>query len=201
ATIARDPTSASCASSAAVSPPVPSRVSSSQPMNAGACQGSIGFTLDGVNRITAIRIQSGSRMNHQPIQRVNCVQASQQQTAAARYIIHTVWYSASLNMLATGSDRTNSYNLFFCPWSLKPMPLSARRDATPDPYAWMEQRDSDEVIQHLHAENRHTEQWLAAHNDQRGQLFEEIRGRIRETDLSLPAVWGPWLYYQRTEAG
>ena len=81
------------------------------------------------------------------------------------------------------------------------MPLSARRDATPDPYAWMEQRDSDEVIQHLHAENRHTEQWLAAHNDQRGQLFEEIRGRIRETDLSLPAVWGPWLYYQRTEAG
>src|SRR5690606_21994100 len=106
-----------------------------------------------------------------------------------------------VNMLATGSERTNSYNIFFCPWSLKPMPLSARRDATPDPYAWMEQRDSDEVIQHLHAENRHTEQWLAAHNDQRGQLFEEIRGRIRETDLSLPAVWGPWLYYQRTEAG
>ncbi|MFA5678976.1 MAG: S9 family peptidase [Pseudomonas sp.] len=81
------------------------------------------------------------------------------------------------------------------------MHLSARRDATPDPYAWLEQRDSDEVMQHLHAENQHTEEWLAAHNDQRAQLFEEIRGRIRETDLSLPAVWGPWLYYQRTEAG
>lgn len=81
------------------------------------------------------------------------------------------------------------------------MPLSTRRDATPDPYAWLEQRDLDEVITHLHAENSHTEQWLSTHNDQRNQLFEEIRGRIRETDLSLPAVWGPWLYYQRTEAG
>ena len=78
---------------------------------------------------------------------------------------------------------------------------TARRDATPDPYAWMEQRDTDEVIQHLEAENRHTEEWLASHDDRRAQLFEEIRGRIRETDLSLPAVWGPWLYYRRTEAG
>ena len=81
------------------------------------------------------------------------------------------------------------------------MPVTARRDATPDPYAWLEQRDSDEVIQHLQAENQHTDQWLASHNDQRDLLFEEIRSRIRETDLSLPAVWGPWLYYQRTEAG
>jgi len=81
------------------------------------------------------------------------------------------------------------------------MPPSTRRDATPDPYAWLEQRDRDEVISHLNAENSHTEQWLSSHNDQRALLFEEIRGRIRETDLSLPAVWGPWLYYQRTEAG
>ncbi|SDS39872.1 oligopeptidase B Serine peptidase. MEROPS family S09A [Halopseudomonas litoralis] len=81
------------------------------------------------------------------------------------------------------------------------MPLSTRRDATPDPYAWLEQRNLDEVISHLNDENSHTEQWLSTHNDQRTLLFEEIRGRIRETDLSLPAVWGPWLYYQRTEAG
>lgn len=81
------------------------------------------------------------------------------------------------------------------------MPPSIRRDATPDPYAWLEQRDSDEVIQHLLTENQHTDHWLASHNDQRTQLFEEIRGRIRETDLSLPAVWGPWLYYRRTETG
>jgi oligopeptidase B len=35
----------------------------------------------------------------------------------------------------------------------------------------------------------------------REQLFEEIKGRIRETDLSLPTPWADYLYYQRTTAG
>ena len=35
----------------------------------------------------------------------------------------------------------------------------------------------------------------------RETLFQEIKGRIRETDLSLPSPWGPYLYYQRTTAG
>lgn len=82
------------------------------------------------------------------------------------------------------------------------MPPVARRDEnTADPYAWLEQRDAPEVLAYLEEENRHTEAWLSENRDLREQLFEEIRGRIRETDLSLPAVKGPWLYYQRTEAG
>ncbi|MGH1449888.1 MAG: S9 family peptidase [Pseudomonadaceae bacterium] len=81
------------------------------------------------------------------------------------------------------------------------MPVPARRDTTADPYAWLEERDSPDVLAYLNGENELTEQWLARHNDQREVLFNEIRSRIRETDLSLPAVWGPWLYYQRTETG
>lgn len=81
------------------------------------------------------------------------------------------------------------------------MPPIARRDNAYDPYAWLEQRDAAEVVEYLQAENAHTETWLGEHNDRREQLFDEIRGRIRETDLSLPSVWGQWLYYQRTEAG
>ncbi len=81
------------------------------------------------------------------------------------------------------------------------MPPVARRENAHDPYAWLEQRDAAEVVDYLKAENAHTETWLSEHSDRREQLFEEIRGRIRETDLSLPSVWGPWLYYQRTEAG
>lgn len=76
-----------------------------------------------------------------------------------------------------------------------------RRDAGSDPYAWLEQRDTSDVLTFLEQQNQATEAWLANHKDQRETLFEEIRGRIRETDLSLPGVWGPWLYYQRTEAG
>lgn len=81
------------------------------------------------------------------------------------------------------------------------MPVTVRRDTTADPYAWLEERDSPDVLDYLNRENEHTETWLREHQDLRETLFNEIRGRIRETDLSLPGVWGPWLYYQRTETG
>ncbi|MDF3843391.1 S9 family peptidase [Pseudomonas citronellolis] len=80
-------------------------------------------------------------------------------------------------------------------------PPVARREAAADPYAWLQQRDSAEVLDYLKAENAYLETELAGQAELREQLFQEIKGRIRETDLSLPSPWGPWLYYQRTTAG
>ncbi|MBO3277734.1 S9 family peptidase [Pseudomonas schmalbachii] len=80
-------------------------------------------------------------------------------------------------------------------------PPIARREAAADPYAWLENRDADDVLDYLKAENAYLEEQLAGQATLREQLFEEIKGRIRETDLSLPTPWGPWLYYQRTTAG
>jgi len=77
----------------------------------------------------------------------------------------------------------------------------ARRDVGTDPYQWLQERDSTDVTAYLEAENHYTEQWLAPAQSLREQLFQEIRGRIRETDLGLPSVRDNWLYYQRTEAG
>ncbi|UUY07869.1 S9 family peptidase [Pseudomonas sp. J452] len=77
----------------------------------------------------------------------------------------------------------------------------ARRAAATDPYHWLEQRDAAEVLDYLKAENAYLEAELAEQAPLREALFEEIKGRIRETDLSLPTPWGPWLYYQRTTAG
>ena len=84
---------------------------------------------------------------------------------------------------------------------MSPTPPTARRQPGDDPYAWLEQRDDPEVLAHLQAENAWLETQLADTVELREQLFEEIRARIRETDLSLPSPWGPWLYYQRTRAG
>lgn len=70
-----------------------------------------------------------------------------------------------------------------------------------DPYAWLQQRDSAEVLAYLQAEKAYQEACLADQAPLREQLFEEIKGRILETDLSLPSPWGPWLYYTRTTAG
>ena len=77
----------------------------------------------------------------------------------------------------------------------------ARRDAGTDPYRWLEQRDTAEVLDHLKAENAYLEAQLADQAELRETLFHEIKSRIRETDLSLPTPWGPWLYYTRTTAG
>jgi oligopeptidase B len=77
----------------------------------------------------------------------------------------------------------------------------ARADNAADPYRWLENRDDAEVLDYLKAENAYLEQQLSEQLQLRETLFQEIKGRIRETDLSLPSPWGPYLYYQRTTAG
>ncbi|MGE4408900.1 S9 family peptidase [Pseudomonas sp.] len=77
----------------------------------------------------------------------------------------------------------------------------ARAETGTDPYRWLENRDADDVLAYLKAENAYLEEQLADQAELRETLFQEIKGRIRETDLSLPSPWGPWLYYQRTTAG
>ncbi|RMF75168.1 MAG: S9 family peptidase [Acidobacteria bacterium] len=70
-----------------------------------------------------------------------------------------------------------------------------------DPYRWLRRRDDPEVLAYLEAENRWTERQTAHLEPLRRTLFEEIRGRIRETDTSAPWRLGDWIYYRRTEKG
>jgi oligopeptidase B len=77
----------------------------------------------------------------------------------------------------------------------------ARVDNAADPYRWLENRDSAPVLDYLKAENSYLELQLSDQLALRETLFQEIKGRIKETDLSLPSPWGPYLYYQRTNAG
>jgi oligopeptidase B len=77
----------------------------------------------------------------------------------------------------------------------------ARKDPGVDPYAWLQERDTDAVLDYLKAENSYQEAQLADQAQLRETLFQEIKGRILETDLSLPSPWGPYLYYTRTTAG
>ncbi|WP_445495418.1 S9 family peptidase [Pseudomonas sp. 8(2025)] len=89
------------------------------------------------------------------------------------------------------------------------MPLTANDTSAPiahkaegaDPYAWLQERDTDAVLDYLKAENSYLDAQLAHQGPLRETLFQEIKGRILETDLSLPSPWGPYLYYTRTTAG
>ena len=77
----------------------------------------------------------------------------------------------------------------------------AHKAEGPDPYAWLQERDTGPVLDYLKAENHYQEAQTADQAELRESLFEEIKGRILETDLSLPSPWGPYLYYTRTTAG
>ena len=77
----------------------------------------------------------------------------------------------------------------------------AHKAEGPDPYAWLQERDTGPVLDYLKAENHYQEAQTADQAGLRESLFEEIKGRILETDLSLPSPWGPYLYYTRTTAG
>ncbi|KJQ53117.1 S9 family peptidase [Microbacterium sp. SA39] len=74
-------------------------------------------------------------------------------------------------------------------------------DTVDDPYEWLRAKDSSEVVAHLDAENAYTEQRTAHLAGLRDQLFREIKGRVQETDLSVPTRRGDWWYYSRTEEG
>jgi oligopeptidase B len=73
--------------------------------------------------------------------------------------------------------------------------------AVVDEYAWLRDRDDPDTIAYLEAENAWTEEQLAHTSSLQEGLFEEIRSRIQETDLSVPVRRRGWWYYSRTEEG
>jgi oligopeptidase B len=70
-----------------------------------------------------------------------------------------------------------------------------------DDYFWMREKSNPEVIKHLEAENAYTESVMAPTKDLQETLYKEMLGRIKQTDLSVPARNGPYWYYSRTEEG
>ena len=70
-----------------------------------------------------------------------------------------------------------------------------------DPWFWLRDRDDPDVVAYLEAENSFTGAQMAHTEALQARLFEEIRSRVQETDLSVPVRKGPWWYYTRTEEG
>ncbi|TRW85497.1 S9 family peptidase [Mycolicibacterium sp. 018/SC-01/001] len=74
-------------------------------------------------------------------------------------------------------------------------------DVFVDPYEWLREKSSAEVIGHLEAENSFTEHVTADLAPLRQAIFDEIKARTKETDLSVPTRRGDWWYYGRSFAG
>ncbi|NUL48992.1 S9 family peptidase [Cellulosimicrobium funkei] len=70
-----------------------------------------------------------------------------------------------------------------------------------DDFDWLRDKESDEVIEHLNAENAYTDAVTADQDPLRKAIFAEIKAHTVETDLSVPARKDGWWYFSRTEEG
>jgi len=70
-----------------------------------------------------------------------------------------------------------------------------------DNYAWLQDKSNPEVIAYLNVENTYAKAQLSHTEGLQEQIFQEMKGRIKEDDSSVPARYGEYFYYSRVEAG
>ncbi len=61
--------------------------------------------------------------------------------------------------------------------------------------------DDPELLAYLTAENTYADAWFDARSDTIDTIFEEIKSRIQETDMSVPVFSGGWWYVTSTIEG
>jgi len=70
-----------------------------------------------------------------------------------------------------------------------------------DPFFWLRDRNNPATLKYLSDENRYTESVMKPLAGLQQRLYQEMRGRIQETDSSVPYQIDQYDYYTRTEAG
>jgi oligopeptidase B len=82
-----------------------------------------------------------------------------------------------------------------------PMRREHHGDVFVDNYEWLRDKESAEVVDLLKAENAYQEAVTAHQEPLREAMFQEIKGRTQETDLSVPSRKDGWWYYSRSVEG
>ncbi|SEF15894.1 S9 family peptidase [Jiangella alba] len=82
-----------------------------------------------------------------------------------------------------------------------PAERTVHGDTVVDEYAWLKDRDDADTVAYLEAENAHTQAATAHTKALQDEIFDEIKSRTLETDLSVPARHHGWWYYTRTLEG
>ena len=83
----------------------------------------------------------------------------------------------------------------------EPHPTTIHGSTLQDDYFWLRQKENPDVLAYLRAENAYTEAVMKPTAAAQEALYKEMLGRIKQTDLSVPARLGGYFYYSRTEEG
>ncbi|HEX8704603.1 MAG TPA: S9 family peptidase [Myxococcaceae bacterium] len=82
-----------------------------------------------------------------------------------------------------------------------PYPVQFHGETLQDDYFWLRERENPEVRSYLEAEAAYTAQVMKPTEALQKKLYEEMLGRIQQTDLDVPYRKGGYFYYSRTEEG
>ncbi|GFQ03176.1 protease 2 [Phtheirospermum japonicum] len=76
-------------------------------------------------------------------------------------------------------------------------------DVRIDNYYWPrdDSRSDPEILAHLHQENAYADHVMSGTKQLEDQIYSEIRGRLKEDDISAPLRRGAYYYYKRTLEG
>ena len=83
----------------------------------------------------------------------------------------------------------------------RPITRTHHGDVYVDNFEWLREKENPDVIAYLDAENAYTDEQTAHLTGLQDEIFEEIKARTKETDLSVPVREGDWWYYARTVEG
>lgn len=83
----------------------------------------------------------------------------------------------------------------------KPKQLKIHNDVRIDNYYWLNDRENKEVIDYLNAENDYTKRMMQHTEAFQKVLFEEMKGRIKEDDTTVPYKLNGYWYLTRYESG
>ncbi|MES2578000.1 MAG: S9 family peptidase [Bacteroidota bacterium] len=82
-----------------------------------------------------------------------------------------------------------------------PKSLEKHNETRIDNYFWLNDRENPEVIDYLNKENTYYDAMTAHTKDFQKELFEEMKGRIKEDDQSVPYLYNGYYYITRFEKG
>lgn len=83
----------------------------------------------------------------------------------------------------------------------QPKELTIHGDTRIDNYYWLRNREDSAVIAYLEAENAYREAVMEHTEELQSKLYDEIVGRIKQTDMSVPYRLNGYYYYTRYEEG
>jgi oligopeptidase B len=83
----------------------------------------------------------------------------------------------------------------------KPKTTDIHGDRLQDDYFWLRDRSNPEVRAYLEAENKYADEVMKDTLALQEKLYQEMLGRIKQTDLTVPYSMRGYFYYSRTETG